>query len=318
MVVYAKEGKLPMNEKYYAGWDGGGTKTTVVCINENGKEILRKEAGPFNSLGNTKETLRQTVTQALNHMKTQPGGLENCKGLCIGGAGVSSLQLRGDLNGFLKAEGFTAPYQLVSDYETAFYSVFGQKPGIALISGTGAVCFGQNEKNQTHRTGGWGHQIDDEGSGYAIGRDILSATVQALDGRQTPTPLIYSALKFWEVSSPTELITRLYAPQTGKKEIAALAPLCFEAAKENDETAIKIINKAAEALLALLSATAAALQQPNPATALMGGLLRQESFLTKMLIKKAEASSISFGFIFAGADAAMGAAQMARMQNEVK
>jgi len=301
-----------MNGKYYAGWDGGGTKTAIVCINENGDVLLRKEAGPFNSIGNEKGVLRRAVTDALSFMDELPGGIENCGGLCIGGAGISGAPVRAEINELISVSGLTVMYKLVPDYETAFYGIFGDKPGLVLISGTGSVCYGRNEKGQTHRAGGWGHMIDDEGSGYAIGRDVLAAVVRALDGRAKPTILMNKVFKAWDAKTASEIVTRLYSPSVGKKEIAALSPLCFSTAEQGDETAIEIIDKAANALFDLLHATANALKMKNASTALTGGILLNGDRLAKALMKKAEASEISFSFFKAETDAALGAAYMAK------
>jgi N-acetylglucosamine kinase-like BadF-type ATPase len=309
-----------VNGKYYAGWDGGGTKTTVVCLDENGKTLLRAEAGPFNSLGNVSEALDRAIKESLSYMEKLPGGLAGCGGLCIGGAGISSARVREDIAKSLSGHGFSAPYKLVSDYETAFYGVFGctagpgHAVGLALISGTGSVCYGRDEEGRAHRAGGWGHLIDDEGSGYAIGRDVLASAVRALDGRIKPTPLTDMVFAAWSISSAAEIVTRLYAPSTGKREIAALSPLCFAAAGKNDERALSIIDKAAEALYDLVYATAKELKiSKSPVrAALMGGTLLNGDFLVDALRKRTSASDIRFDlFAAAEADAAMGAARMA-------
>jgi N-acetylglucosamine kinase-like BadF-type ATPase len=300
----------PMFDKYYAGWDGGGTHTTVECINENGATLLRAKVGPFNSLGNEPETLNRAVADSLGHMKSMPGGLAGCGGLCIGGAGISSVELRENLRSALVSNGYTQPYTLAADYETAYFSAFHYSPGMVLVSGTGSVCYGRNTRQQSHRTGGWGHLIDDEGSGYAIGRDMLSAVMYSLDGRGGPTVLTEMVYKAWGISSHPELITRLYASATGKKDIAALAPLCFKAAENGDETAMDIIKKAAVGLYTLIHTTARILGLNQATVVLLGGTITNGALLRTELQKLAALSTFNLVSTI-GINAANGAARMA-------
>ena len=65
--------------------------------------------------------------------------------------------------------------------------------------------------------GGYGYLIDDGGSGYALGRDILTAVVRAADGRGPATALTQAVFAALGVQSVGEIITWLYAPATGQE-----------------------------------------------------------------------------------------------------
>lgn len=79
--------------------------------------------------------------------------------------------------------------RLVGDHETALAGALEEPAGVILIAGTGSICYGVNESGAKFRAGGYGHIIDDAGSAYAIGRDILKAVVRSSDGRQGQTVL---------------------------------------------------------------------------------------------------------------------------------
>ena len=287
--------------KYYAGWDGGGTGTTIECINEQGDTVLRAKTGPLNPLGNPVSVVERSVKEALEHMAGFP-----ISGLCIGGAGVTGEKSRAVLAQALGGAGF--PYHIVTDFETAFYGAFNGGPGMILIAGTGAVCYGKNAEGKPHRCGGWGNIFDDEGSGYAIGRDILKAVARSLDGRAKPTALTGLLFNEWKVCSMAEIINKAYAPETGKKEIAALASLCFKTAE--DYAVVEILDKAAVSLVELLIATQNAIGVNN--TVLLGGLLQENGPLKNRLEKILKTNTDSCINICAPvADAARGAALMA-------
>ena len=301
-----------MSTVYFAGWDGGATSTTIECINENRETVLRVKAGPLNAHGNSPQKIGQTIKDALSHMSTLPGGLAAFRRLCIGGAGASGKDTRNIWTQSLEAGGFHAPYDLVSDFETAFYGAFSGASGIVLISGTGTVCYGMNETGAFHRCGGWGHRFDDEGSGYAIGRDVLKAVVKAFDGRAKATVLAEKLFDLWNINNIPELITKAYAKETGKKEIAALAALCDEASKMGDEPSIEILKIAADSVVALLSTTADKLAVASIDTVLMGGAVEKGRMFRTVLDK-----SLPERFLVCEpkADAAKGAALMALHRN---
>ena len=299
--------------RYFAGWDGGGTKTTIVCITPEGDIILRETAGPLNINGNDTQRARESLSQALACMASLPGGLDACAGLCIATAGVSNAAQRA----FIETElGSTlhAPVLITGDHQSALFSAFGTNPGIVLIAGTGSICYGQDAHGNMIRCGGRGHLIDDEGSGYAIGRDTLSAIVRAEDGRAAPTALCKAVFSALQVSSIEELIASLYSNRMDKKDIAALATLCTTAAQQGDAAAAAILSKAANALYTLVITVARQLDLPTVSIALAGGVLTKTNDIRQRLLTQLNQSNINFSICASAVDAAYGAACMVQSQ----
>ena len=52
---------------------------------------------------------------------------------------------------------------LVGDHVIALEGAHDGGPGIAVISGTGSICFGKRPDGKIERAGGWGHIIGDAG-----------------------------------------------------------------------------------------------------------------------------------------------------------
>lgn len=237
--------------RYVAGWDGGGTKTAVAVADENGRFIHAFSSGAMNLNGQDEGAIRTSVQHMVSTIGDVCGGLENCAHMCIGAAGVSNPTVVSRLTAMVREAGYHAGLTITGDHETALAGGLGGQSGAVLIAGTGSICFGRNASGQTHRTGGGGHLVDDEGSGYSIGRQLISAVLKAHDGRigsQSITPAVFNHL---QVASVRELIGFVYAAGTNKKDIAALAPLLSELCASGDEEALSIADRSARSLLEL-------------------------------------------------------------------
>ena len=238
--------------RYAAGMDGGGTKTVLEARAPDGRVLLRERFGPLNLNSAAAQAVRETMQGCTDALARLPGGLEACAALCVGSAGVSNPQARALLEQMLRRCGYRGALLLTGDQETALAGALGAPCGMVLIAGTGSICFGRDAAGKTARSGGYGHKIDDEGSGYALGRDALAAVVRAQDGRGPRTlltDLVFAQLKVVDVGG---LVQFTYDPQTDKKQIAALAPLVARAYEAGDEAAKTVVEKACRELALLV------------------------------------------------------------------
>jgi N-acetylglucosamine kinase-like BadF-type ATPase len=110
------------------------------------------------------------------------------------------------------------------------------------------VAFGRNSEGKEARAGGWGPTIGDEGSGYAIGRDGLSAIVRAHDGRGKPTIMTELLCYDYDMCSPEDLPRFVYATTTHADDIARYGKLVIQAAEKGDEVANEILLRAGREL----------------------------------------------------------------------
>ena len=260
--------------QYYAvGMDGGGTKTNVEARAEDGRVLLRAAFGSMNLNSASEQTVAETFRACAAALRALPGGLAACRAVCIGSAGVSNPDACRTLERLLRGCGYEGPLLLRGDQETALAGALGRPDGMVLIAGTGSICFGRDAAGRTARCGGYGHKIDDEGSGYALGRDALAAVVRAGDGRIPATMLTRLVYERLGIADVRGLVRFTYAPETDKKEIAALAPLVSEAAAAGDAAAGQIVEKACRELAALVIPVAGALHFEAGQLALAGSIL---------------------------------------------
>ena len=234
----------------YCGWDGGGTKTEVCLTDGTGRTLSSAVFGPLNPNGTSPEQVRNTVRQCVDYMAAQAGSLSAVGGLAVGMAGISNQSAAELLKQELAEAGWTGPLLLAGDQEIALAGAV-EGPGMLLIAGTGSVCCGRDPEGRPFRVGGYGHLIDDVGSGWAIGRSILTAVIRAADGRAGATVLTDLVFERLGVRNVGDLITWLYAPETGKREVASLASLLPDALALRDPAAESIARQAAEDLAEL-------------------------------------------------------------------
>lgn len=301
--------------KYVCGWDGGGTKTEVLCVNELGDVLANESFGPLNINGVGRDVVAKSVKDCVAFMASLPGGLDACQALVIGVAGVSNVEVSGFITGCVRACGYTGRLDLQGDQDIALAGAV-EGPGAVLVAGTGSVCCGRDENGVKGRAGGRGHLIDDEGSGYAIGRDILRAVVRADDGRIPPTVLTAMVYEQLGVSSIPQIITWLYSPDTGKKDVAALTPLLLRALDLDDHAARAIAHKAASELSQLACALWKTLHLDHGELALVGSILTRCEVIREEVKALCTAQHPHMDVRFARGTPAQGAAQLALMMKE--
>ncbi len=230
---------------YLAGIDGGGTKTVCVVADAEGRIRGTGRGGPSNyqkdGLFSARNSLRHAVRDALSAAELRP---QDVTGVCAGLAGVDRAEdsrvMAQVLRQILPADHLVVE----NDALVALIGATGRRPGVIVIAGTGSIALGVNRKGERARAGGWGHILDDEGSGYDIARRGVMAALQDFDGRGAPTRLRDMVAKELFLNTIADVIPLLHRGQLNHTQIAALLPVVLEAAEEGDEVARQLISDA--------------------------------------------------------------------------
>ncbi|MFD0590427.1 N-acetylglucosamine kinase [Paenibacillus sp. GCM10027627] len=273
--------------RYVAGLDGGGTKTAVTVADENGGVLHTFTVGPLNYNGQDETSVRAALSEACAVIDgALAGGLAACAAICVGAAGISNPVVGGLLTDGMRSGGFGGELVLGGDHETALCGAHSGLYGAILIAGTGSIAYGRHSSGMTKRVGGYGHLIDDEGSGYSIGRDLLAAVVRAADGREPNTAITELVYDRLGLTSVPELIGYVYDKARSKKEIAALAPLLSEACEAGDRVAQRIVRKNADALAEMASSLVEQLDMRDGEIALLGSVLTENRQMRSTFIER--------------------------------
>ncbi|HEX5576359.1 MAG TPA: BadF/BadG/BcrA/BcrD ATPase family protein [Gemmatimonadales bacterium] len=275
--------------KILIGADVGGTKT-AVAVSVDGEIVGRAEGPgaavrPGRALASA-STIVEVVRRALSAAARLTGDV-----LVVGAAGAGREPEQEELRTALRSENLVSHIVVTTDIEIALAAAFAEGPGIVVSAGTGSVAVGRDRTGKRHRIGGYGWQMGDEGSGYAIGRASLGAVSRAKDGRSPPTALSERVLRATR-SSDFDALVR-WAAGASPAEVAALAPHVLEVAAAGDPLAQGIADYAARELsqLAICLIPKMEIDPPVP-VAVTGGLLSQDQPLRRALLAKLREESV--------------------------
>ena len=234
---------------YYLGVDGGASKTAALVTDGDGVALGRGLAGGSNHLRVGIEEASRNVERAVNIALVEAGiairqiGWAYC-GIAGSDHPAHRQKVVDSLRIFFPGGNFTVD----SDARVALTGAVGFGSGVVVIAGTGSVAFGRTAEGKEARAGGWGPTLGDEGSGYAIARDGLSAIVRAFDGRGPATAMTALLCNDYEMCDPNELPRFVYAPTTHADDIARYGRMVIEAAQSGDAVAVEILRNAGREL----------------------------------------------------------------------
>lgn len=231
------------------GIDGGGTRTVCLVADPGGQVRGQGVGGAANYLKEGLYTAKRSLRDALEHaFQELPGEKNQVRALC---AGLAGMDRAADREVMTRVFQELLPAQEMILENDAFIALVGAtegEPGVIVISGTGSIALGVNRSGNKVRSGGWGHVLGDEGSGYDIARKGLAAAFQDYDGRGPRTSIGDKILREFYAERMDQLIPLLYGGDSSPSKIAALYPLVLEAAEEGDRVAGDLIGQAARHL----------------------------------------------------------------------
>lgn len=266
---------MSKTRKLIAGVDGGGTKTIVALLDEEGHLFGRVRCAATNyrpqNAGAIVDELKKSITQLCREAKLPAERKPDILSACLSGLGRADA--RQHLKEQLSKADIAAQIVAESDAMAALYGAFSGRSGIIIIAGTGSIAFGKAPSGTTFRCGGWGYLLGDEGSGFDIGRNAITAALQAVDGRGPATSLRNRLEAFFQVETIDQAVTKIYEKYATRGALAQCAPLVFEEAKKGDAVALDIVTSAAAALAKLVLVLLQKMASPDAAqVALLGNL----------------------------------------------
>lgn len=282
--------ELMINNSDYTiiGIDGGGTHTRGVLF-QKGKIVAHSEAGTsrIHTVG-VGESCDRTLNIIIDLCKQAEIETSEVDATVVGLAGVwleeEKLRAANLLRTLARSNRIVInDLAVLSDAEIAFEGAIGNDDGIIVIVGTGSIGLARIGKNHFFRCGGWGIELDDEGSGAWIGKEALTAIARELDGRGKPTKMTEAfskKIKAVDLKNPRTIV-KAYAD--GSFVYSELSPIVMELANKGDELALDIINRAAIHLTELPFTLANHFKTKKIKVALMGGIIHNNTLLSQKI-----------------------------------
>lgn len=279
--------------KYLIGMDGGGTKTKCILTDLNLNPIYETIGGPSNFLVIGTETVSETILNLVKDCtSSQNISSSDIEAIVLGTTGGGRRNdaeiLESQIVKDVKQKSLIInKFRVESDARIALEGAFCGKAGSILIAGTGSIMFGKDEAGEIHRVGGFGRYIGDEGSGYRIGRKGLNAVARYFDARSKSTKIADLIEQEFSIGSSETLITEVYR---NNFNIAAVAPVVFDAAESGDKIAQRILEDEANELMLHISAMKTKLKVELLKVSLIGSLLTTANYFSylfnEMVVRK--------------------------------
>lgn len=260
-----------MIQAYFAGVDGGGTKTEMVLVDESGTELARQTTGTSNSAVIGHDRAIEVLTKLVLDVTTEAGASVPLAALWCGLSGSDRPEDHVKLEPPLRK--LTHALTLTNDAELAI-GALPNRVGVAMVSGTGSIAFGRNAEGIRKRASGWGHIFGDYGSGYDVARKALYHYSAYVDGYGPATSLLDRFTEHYDLADPYSIINRVYDPATTKGDIARLSRIVVAEAAAGDGVSQRILRDVAADLATYADIVARRLKLgPTLDLAMVGGML---------------------------------------------
>ena len=254
--------------KHFLGIDGGGTKTAVVIIDEQLNTIKRKTFGPTSIDTIDLETFKQTFYDFFDHLSfTLDGIYAGIGGILTSHDSAPIIEI---FRSFPNVSNSTNVI-VENDIMNAFLSGGFKNSGIALIIGTGSVCYGRHD-GHSHRASGWGYLEGDLGSAYDLGLHALLNSIQAFDHRIEDTPLYEMLRKTYGLTTTSNIFQHIKDIRLNRTKTASISKLITNEAKKGDITAIQLVNLSCEHHISSLKAVMNSIQLYSTPCVVVGSL----------------------------------------------
>ncbi len=298
----------PMAE-LFLGIVGGGSKTRALLADRAGvvRGVCTAGSSNYQSVG--WEASTNALQTAIDAVLSYTGADDTVAAACFGLAGVDRPADQALYTAWVTRQAFAPRFTIVNDAELVLAAGTPTGWGVALICGTGSICYGRAPDGRTARAGGWGYLLGDEGSGYDIGVQALRLATQTADGRANAHAVLSAVLEHWQLAEPDALIGYVYRPETTRATVATLGGRIAALAALGDSDAIGIMDRAALELGRLVAAVVRQLDLTQPPVAFGGGVVVANAGLQRGIAAHA---GVSLGPLCAVDDPARGALVIAR------
>ena len=235
-----------MSKKVMMSVDAGGTKTKVALIDFE-KNILFEKVGESGSPAVLKEKAIENIFRLVRQVVSSTLGEFEIVHIQMGISGLGVIKNKAEYEKSLSEE-LNIPVSMENDAMMALFSTVTDKydEGIVILAGTGSAVCGIDKDDNFMLNGGWGHLLTEDGSGYTCARSLIIKMIYEYEHGLEICPIGKKVMAMLDVVNLPDIRNFVYFKT--KDEIASLARFISDEAKNGDEDAIEILEKAGDEL----------------------------------------------------------------------
>ena len=245
--------------RFVLGFDGGGTKTECVLMDETGAVLARARSGASNAVNVGAEASAAALAEAgLQALRSAARPSSDVAYIVAGISGAGEPAVQMEIQSKLQPNFPNAAIVITNDLVLSLAAT-GEIPSVVVIAGTGSAVLGRTSPLRLARAGGFGPIIGDPGSANDIGRKMVALCFQKfLNNEKFPlTAEILQAFgctwsQFVDLTrdQPTVVFPKIF-------------PIVAKAAESGDPSARGILTLAAKDLLEQVREVVRQLQLEN-------------------------------------------------------
>lgn len=300
------------------GLSASGSTTNVNIATLSGVVLQSFTVGAISLFYATEKEVSHNLAEAFITAQLAGYPIRSCRQVCAGIVGLqrhepaTTATLVPTLHSVMRRCGYTGDALLIGDEQIALAGALWGNKGAILMAGNSSVCFGQNKSGLQHRTGGLGLLADDDGSAYAIGREILRSVARASDGRGKPTHLTSHVYRRFSLAGSADLTHLLRNNTPSTEEICHLSSCLPQACQSRDPEALQIVETAVDQLVQLVVPVINRLRLQEGTLAVAGKVLLNDAYIGIAFKKQMQQLFPKLQCVPPRADGATGAVLLAK------
>jgi N-acetylglucosamine kinase-like BadF-type ATPase len=263
--------------RYVLGFDGGGTKTDCVLMDETGAILARGRAGPSNPSRVPLDSAYEAVLEAADKALAAAGkSRTDVASLCGAIAGAGLATALPEFHRRLQIDFPKCTIVLNTDLSMALAAT-EESPSLVVIAGTGSAVIGREAFGTLASEGGLGPVLGDPGSAYDIGRKAMIVSLS----RQRPGENSHLGNEILEAFQCNWIELQSRIRGNPDAVLPKIFPIVAKAANEGDESARLLLRSAAEELAGFVERVVERLHLRNEGffLAKTGGVFNRSAFL---------------------------------------